>query len=342
MGSSRVMHGYGANVPDWGKMKVCNVAVGGTSIAEQRDIFDWVLRQRSVKMVVFYLDFHTFNAARGSNGDFAQSRFNRDRSRLTYFGWGLTSWDATKGSFRALGRPLTYFDTIKVPLTQVHANRIELFRFFNNPHLYTGWTGDPETMGVLQSMIADAVRARMRPQIVIPSVHALLLETERMTSTWEQNQAWKRALVELVDNRFKGRVPIWDFSNYHQYSEDPMPIEQGDPQSTWWIDVSHQSAQLGWMTMARTLYDEIPEAVVKTGVPGVGQWDERSDADRDAWVAAHPEQIAWLHNYAEELRAQPTVTYDPENDALEPGEFIPDVPGADGMEQQIERSLRLQ
>jgi hypothetical protein len=358
MGSSRVMHGFGADVPNWGKMKVCNTAVGGTSIAEQRDILDWVLKQRSVRFVVFYLDFHTFNEARGANGDFAQSRFNDERTRLTYFLWGLTSWDAAKASFRALGHPLPYVDTQSQPLSQTHANRIELFRFFKNPHLYTGWTGDPETMETLASMLADTNRARMRSMVVIPPVHAMLLETEHLTGTWEMNQAWKKELVHLLDKRFKGRIPLWDFSTYHPYATEEMPLSPGDPPVPWWIDVSHQSAQQGWMSMARIIFDESPDAVRATGIPGVGEWDPRfgvrltpdnidahlaqADADHAAWVAEHPEQIAWMLSWARELEAMPEAEYDPANDALQPGEFVPELPGDPGGGQQIQRAGRLE
>jgi hypothetical protein len=317
MGSSRVVHGFGPHMPRWGSRNVCNGALAGTSIQEQRQVFDFVLRQREVRQVVLFIDFHMFHASRGTHGDFAQSRFNPNRSRLAHLLWATTSLDATTTSFRILGHPLTWLDDLHPPVGQLKANRTELYRFFKNPKLYLGWQGDPETMGILLSMLDDADRANIKVTLVIPPVHAILLETEAMTGVWDSVKTWKRALVEHTATRRKP-VAVWDFSTYSEPVVTPMPLRWEDPLNPWWIDVSHQSMQLGWMTMNR-----ISEATLDDG----GEWDEdfgvlltpdnleahleRVDDERLDWRFEHADQLAWLEAYAKQLQESDDPTIAP-------------------------------
>jgi hypothetical protein len=318
MGSSRTMHGYGYDVPDWGGKTVCNAAVGGTSVWEQVEIFDRVRSLRRPKFAVFFADFHIFNPARGSNGDFAQSRFNDDRSLLTYYLWALTSLDAAKASAEVMGHPLGK-PSARIPRTQLAGNRLEIYRFLENPHLYTGWTGDDETMNAYMDMVQSALRDGMRAVVVIPPIHALLMEAEARTGRTEAEHAWKRRLTLEVAERFGDRVQLWDFSTYHKFATDPMPVGADSPSSPWWVDVSHQSGRLGWLVMARLIFEEDPELVRSSGNPDVETWDARFgvrltpqtvegvlaqvDADRQAWRLAQPDQVAWLEAWAGELDA---------------------------------------
>ncbi|HMV67759.1 MAG TPA: hypothetical protein PKA64_13000 [Myxococcota bacterium] len=313
LGSSRTMHGYGPEIPKWGNREVCNGALGGTSIHEIRDVFDWVLKQPPVRYVILFADFQLFYDARGVNGDFAQSRFNADRTRLTYYLWGATSLDATHASLVQYGLEEGY----KLPGTQLRADKVELYRFIKNPHLYTGWTGDEETIQVLDSMLDDAQRRGIRMMLVIPSVHAMLLQTEYETGRWERALEWRKRLVELLAARRGREVELWDFCTFHEASMSAMQLHRDDPPSPWFVDISHQSGQLGWATMQR---------IVEATEGGDTPWEEtfgvkltpenidahlaRLEADRVRYVEAHPEQLAWLEAAKAEIDTWPAPDED--------------------------------
>lgn len=334
LGSSRVVHGFGPHLPKWGNRTACNGAVAGTGIQEQRAIFDFVLKQRDVRTVMLYLDFHLFHSDRSTKGDFDQSRFNADRTRLAYNLWATTSLDAFRSGMRVIGQPLPWLDADQPPpVGQLRANKIELLRFLRNEKLYGGWQGDKETMDILRSMLADADRKGIRTFIVIPPVHAMLLETEQMTGVWKANKAWKRELVKVAGEARRD-VQVWDFSTYSAPVMSPMPLVWEDPLNPWWVDVSHQSRQLGFMTL-----DRIADA--EAGVDE-GKWDRdfgvlltpdnlerhlsRVDRGREAWREAYPDQLAWLEAEAQALLSA-EISDDVDMNAVEPGQFRPDLPG---------------
>lgn len=313
LGSSRTMHGYGPELPKWGNREVCNGALGGTSIHEIREEFDWVLRQPTVRHVVLFADFQLFYDARGVNGDFNQSRLNDDRTRLTYYLWGLTSLDATNASLVQVGLA----DGYKMPGSQLRANKVELYRFIKNPHLYTGWTGDEATIEVLESMLNDAQRRGIRMLLVIPSIHAMLMETEHKTGRWERALAWRKRLVELLADRRGREVELWDFCTFHEASTSDMQLGRDDPPSPWFVDISHQSGQLGWATMQRIVEateggDTVWEETfgVKLTPENIDAHLARLNADRERYVREHPEQLAWLEAAAAEIGRWP----DPDED----------------------------
>lgn len=308
LGSSRTMHGYGPELPQWGNREVCNGALGGTSIHEIREVFDWVLKQPTVRNVVLFADFQIFYDARGVNGDFAQSRFNDDRTRLTYYLWGLTSLDATNASLVQYGLA----DGYKMPGSQLRANKVELYRFIKNPHLYTGWTGDEETIAVLRSMLDDAQRRRIHLMLVIPSIHAMLLQTEYETGRWERALAWRKRIVELLAERRGREVQFWDFCTFHEASMSAMQLRYSDPPTPWFVDISHQSGQLGWATMQRIVEATEGGDTVWEETFGVMLTPENIDAhlarletDRQRYVETHPEQLEWLRAATEEINGWP-------------------------------------
>jgi hypothetical protein len=331
LGSSRAMHGFGPTLPKWGKRKVCNGAIGGTSMAEQREVFDWVLKQRRIRSVVLFIDFHMFHDDRGVNADFAQSRFNGDRSRVAYLAWALTSFDALKSSMRMLGRPLPFLDPIRGPVGPVRGNKTELYRFLRNPKLFLGWNGPEQSMAHLETILDDAEAANIQVILVIPPVHAMLLETMHLTGVWDINKDWRRRLATLTSHRMGNAVPLWDFSTFHTPSTSDMPLSRADPVNPWWIDVSHQSSQLGWLTLARIrdaqsgqVGDWKEDFGVQLSLDNIDKHLKRLDRGRRKWVRDSPAQAKWLHDYAKVLLDAPVQDYDERAEAAEPGSFVPE------------------
>lgn len=331
LGSSRTMHGFGADMPKWGKYDVCNGALGGTSIHELREVFDWVERQRSIRYAIFFTDFQLFLNERGVNGDFAMSRFNDDRTLLAYDMWGLTSLDASRASLVQLGLAEGY----QFPPSQLRANHVELYRFLKNPHLYTGWTGDDEPIDTLRSMLDDAMKRKIHTLMVIPSIHALLLQTEHITGRWEMEMAWRRRLVAMLAERRGPKVQLWDFSTFHEWATGDMPTERSQPPNEYWVDVSHQSMKLGWSTMSRIVdatngnKETWPDQFGVMLTPeNIEAHIARLTADREAYAASHPEQIAWLEATAAEILTWPS----PDGAETDVGGFDLSLPSDGGAE----------
>lgn len=331
LGSSRAMHGFGPELPRWGNRKACNGALGGTSMVEQRAVFDWVLKQPRIRNVLLFVDFHMFHDDRGYNADFPQSRFNPDRSRLTYLLWAATSLDAVRSGFRMTGNPIMPIENIRGPVGPVRGNKTELYRFLRNPSLFLGWSGPDASIDILETMLDDAEAAGIQVVVVIPPIHAMLLETMHLTGVWEINQEWRRSLTELTAHRMGRAVPLWDFSTFHTPATSPMPLSRTDPVNPWWIDVSHQSMELGTLTMERIRdaytgsgKDWYEDFGVLLTLDNIDEHLRRLERGRKAWKRDNPEQAQWLYDYADELAAQAWRGYDDRAEAAEPGTFVPE------------------
>lgn len=335
LGSSRVMHGFGPKVPRWGGKKTCNGSVGGTSMHELYEVWNLVKKQRSVKFAIVFIDFHMFHDERGVNADFAQSLFNTDRSALTYHAWALTSLDAMKFSSRVLGKPVPMLDNVRGFTSGVRANRIELYRFLKNERIFLDYESSEKSIALLDDLITDAIERRIQLLVVIPPVHAMVLESMHRTGVWEANKQWRRDLVSMLDARMDREVPLWDFASYHGPSMAPMPLSAREPAHPFWIDVSHQSQQLGFMTIAR-----VRDAYSKTESvwePGFGillkpdniePYLEQFDHGRDKWRRDNPMQAQWFDDYAAKL------------DEVEQDPDAPGIPEA-GVDGAIGADMRL-
>ncbi len=310
LGSSRVMHGFGPEMPRWGNRKVCNGSVGGTSMVELAEVFDWTVKQPTVQFAIIFLDFHMFHDDRGVNADFAQSRFNDLRTPMTYYSWALTSLDSVKFGARITGNPIRGLDDVHGPVRPSRANRTELYRFLRNKSLFLDWAGSERSVELLEEILDEAMQANVQILLVIPPVHAMVLESMHLASVWEANKQWRRDMVDLLAERAATQpVPLWDFASYHAPARVPMPINPADPVHPYWIDVSHQSRKLGFMTIAR-----IRDAYTgKTEVweEGFGllltpdnleRYLRKLDQGRERWLEEQPDQVTWLYEYAEQLR----------------------------------------
>jgi hypothetical protein len=340
LGSSRVMHGFGPKVPRWGGRKTCNGSVGGTSMHELIHVWNLAKDEPKVKFAIVFLDFHMFHDGRGVNADFAQSRFNPERSGLTYHSWALTSLDAIKYSARMLGRPIPVLDPIRSPVSPVRANRIELYRFLKNGKIFQDYEGPDKSLALLEQVLDDASDRNIQVLLVIPPVHVMVLEAMHRTGVWDDNKHWRRELVRMLDQRLDREIPLWDFASYHGPSMARMPETVREPAHPYWIDVSHQSQQLGFMTVTR-----IRDAYSGTdGVwePGFGilltpdnleAHLRQLDKGRKRWRRDNPEQADWFDRFADHLDG---IEIDPDaGDIPEAGVdgdigFDVDLPGLEG------------
>lgn len=96
----------------------------------------------------------------------------------------------------------------------------------------------------------------IRLYLVIYPYHAHLLEIFRLTGHWPSFEAWKRAVLNIVQEEAVASssppVPLWDFSQFNPYTEEPIP-SQGDRKATmkWYWEAGHFKRELGHLVLDR-------------------------------------------------------------------------------------------
>jgi hypothetical protein len=296
LGSSRVVFGFGTDMPNWGKWRLCNGALGGTSIAEQKTVVEFITTKTNLKGILLFVDLHMFHDGRMYNHDWAQSRLNPERNRLNYLAWGLTSLDAIEWSTKLRGIWLPIFDKPKPEHTSSMETRGMVKTTLLRANMYRLFEGPDKTRALFVEILDEAQAAGLKVMVAIPAEHALQIEMLKTANLWDVNKEWKRFLTQET---FKRGIPLWDFETYHSPAKSPLPMLPTDKPTPWWSDLSHQSKLLGDNTLER-----IQESVAgKSGTfepnfgvvltPDTIEADlAQMDTDRLAWRAANPGQIA--------------------------------------------------
>jgi len=113
-------------------------------------------------------------------------------------------------------------------------------------------------MALLRSLLQYAQSQGITLDLVIPPYHAHYYEIVDATGLWPRFEAWKAALVQVVDEhrRREGavRVTLWDFASYDPYTTEPVPRE-GDRRTLmqWFWEPVHFRKPLGDLMLARML-----------------------------------------------------------------------------------------
>ncbi len=329
VGSSRVVFGYGTKQPRIGRKRLCNGALGGTSMKEIGHVWDFIRRDTDIPMLLLFVDLHMFHDARGTNHDYEQSRFNPNRTWLSYHLWALTSFQGFEFSTKMLGVQLPIFRPMMPMRSSSMETRGMIKTTLLQSDMYRNWEGPVTTMATFRRILDEAKRDHVQVAVIIPAVHAMELETTHTAGLWEVNKNWKRALTQATYER---GVPLWDFATYHSPALSVLPTTVLEPPNPWWADMSHQSQLLGKLTMERIL-DALDG---KTGgwEPGFGRSLKpdnieahlaEMDEGRERWRDAHPEQAAWFEKVLGNIgEVDPTVWDDLEaNRRRAAGEAVP-------------------
>jgi hypothetical protein len=107
----------------------------------------------------------------------------------------------------------------------------------------------------LAQVIDIAVDHNCKVVLFIDPYHARYLDMLHDLGLWSGFEAWKRALLEVVDQRTAGRgdiVQIFDFSGYNDISTERVP-PRGDRSTTmqWYWEPGHFKSALGSRIIAR-------------------------------------------------------------------------------------------
>jgi hypothetical protein len=321
VGSSRVVFGYGTKLPRFGGFKACNGALGGTSIRELKDVFDFIVDDTDIQGIVFFVDLHMFHDGRAFNHDFPQSRFNTARTPISYYAWTATSFDALGLAVQLskLDRRFPALTRLVEPPKPMRASSAETRGMIRTtmlrPAMYRRFEGPKESLALFDEMLDEAQAKGIKLVVVLPAAHAMQFEAEYVSGLWETNKTWRRFLVAETAER---GIPLWDFATYHAAATSRLPLTPNDKPNPRWTDMSHQSQLLGEETLER----------VRDAMQGrQGGWDPQFgvrltpenieahlaalDAGRLAWREKQPEQAAWFDAVVDEMRRDdPEATHD--------------------------------
>jgi hypothetical protein len=154
--------------------------------------------------------------------------------------------------------------------------------------------------------VQDLAAARGIPvQFVIYPYHAHTLELFRAAGLWPLFEEWKRVLVtRLPDEAKAGRCALWDFSGYHRYATEPVPVGGDTRDMQWYWEGGHFKAALGERMLERVVgasADDpsfgtcLSRANVEAAIAGIR-------ASRTAYVAADPSGVASMAELFEASR----------------------------------------
>lgn len=282
LGSSRALLGLNPANPLLQGQRTYNAALEATNIREMRRMAEHALvgSQGELRSLVVGLDFFTFNARLPNHPSFQDERFYRPKqppwqNQLLYRGRqfkDLLSFDQTVASIQVLSQSL--FRTPQQEVLQASGwlampadftQRLLATGGFRQPFLretnsflngsyknfaYEDAKGQVNALDEYRQLLDLAYRNRLDTKLFISPMHTWLCEGLDAIGLWPRFQAWKTALVQLnvATARRYGRspYPIWDFSCYNRYTNEPVP-PLGDTKTPmrWYWDVSHYQARLG-------------------------------------------------------------------------------------------------
>ncbi len=316
VGTSRVEFGLPVSHSVYGRGRVYNLGLEGTSLPELLAVLDFAIRQHCPEQVVFGIDFFLFSDVRAARPDFENSRFNSHLNIVEYHLRNLLDWDATARSWSLVERVKHHkppqaanlgFVPKKVPLGMsqrtVFERRIQ--DFLVNPETYGAYHYSPARLKEFREMVRLCQSHNIDLKIFIPPVHTLQLETIRVAGLWPTFEQWKRDAVHIVAEETAGRAtPLWDFTGFKgEVAEEVPPSGDQTTRMKWYIDSSHFTPALGQVVLDR-MFPQAPLAGHATdlGVPlapaNVEEHLERMRGDREAYAAAHPNEIEWLRQLA--------------------------------------------
>ena len=311
---------------------VLNLALGAASVGQMRELLTHANATSHLRMAVIGLDMESFlddgrpdfdAAALRGNPESEPEALTRLRIEVSQkaFAASLARWIATaarrepsmgeqtvdspsRGGISAAD--LRDFDGQRgIIWASEFANFHGRLRYlFPRAEDGTTWSSDPRRAaamsdfhGLLKYARAEGIELRM----FISPVHARYLEWYRRVGWWPLFEAWKRALVNAIDDEAKaaGSVPftIWDFSGFHPLALEPVP-RIGDQATLmrWYRDTSHYSPEMGSLILARILGETPPDVSLlpddRLSRSTIDRQLAETRAGADRYRAEHPGEAA--------------------------------------------------
>jgi hypothetical protein len=124
-------------------------------------------------------------------------------------------------------------------------------RFFNpglSIHNIDLWSLEFEA---IKQAIKLAVDKNISLTVFINPYHYTYLEIIRKAGYWDEFELFKKSLRDTVKQYGKGKVTLWDFALYSNYTVTLEPKRKDDTQETHWFwEPSHYKAELGELMLS--------------------------------------------------------------------------------------------
>lgn len=291
LGTSRVDIGFDPDHPAWppADRPVYNYGVPEASILNLESQLRHAVRAGPVQRALVGLEFHDFLRARldparplseiehrfvafGQGGtartlQLAQDRFVAAMTLKALLDSGFTvaaQFAPRSGDLGALGltseapyAALAAKDGMHLLFRQKDLQLLQARR-----HAAEVLAGHPANdfaeLALLRSLLQYAQANGIALDLVIPPYHAHYFEIVDATGLWPRFEAWKAALVDLVEEHRRRagavRVTLWDFASYDPYTTEAVPRD-GDRRTLmqWFWEPVHFRKPLGDLMLARML-----------------------------------------------------------------------------------------
>lgn len=330
IGSSRGVYGFGTRTIERNGQRICNGSLGGTSMRELREVARFAAVSSPATHLVVLADMALFHDGRGMMHDFAQSRFNTQRTPTTFALWSLTSLSAIEDSFATLGWRSPFFDPPPEQQSAVQRNRRTVKVTLGLPRILRAFEGPDLTLDLLREVLDEAKARGTRVTLVLPAMHAMEFELYDTAGMWTQHKRWRLWLVQEAEAR---GIEVWDFATYHPPARTPLPLTADAPPNPWFVDITHQSMLLGGLTLERLfpLPDEHaawdPRFGVQVTLANVADHLHDLDRGRAEWHAEQPQDLAWYEDVVRDVIARdPTIPADLARAAATMGSKLPPLP----------------
>ncbi|NWG39407.1 MAG: hypothetical protein HXY27_05515 [Hydrogenophilaceae bacterium] len=317
LGNSRAEVGFDPEDGAWPQQlkPVYNLALPGTGVRVERRLFEHAIYNRQVKSVLLGVDFMDFLMSADAvipEPDWARRLLVAANGKPNGTRWlhMLQDGAVTLASLDAL---IHSFDTIRqkgksgvAQLTPAGFNPMHdyeviaqdegyynLFRQrdvenlrayqLRPKNLYLKGTASSPAFDDLSRILRGARDHGIQVQVVIYPYHAHLLEIFRLTGFWELFEDWKRGLVQRVTLEGRGHAVLWDFSGYHAYAREAIPLPSDrKTQVKWYWEAGHFKKELGSEILKRLAGKGDPSFGVVLTPENIEQQLEliRQDGDR--------------------------------------------------------------
>jgi hypothetical protein len=280
IGSSRSEIGLDPGHPAWSPdvRPVFNLAVGGATVGEVRQLFEFACRCQPPVQVVLGVDLFMFNARRGGaeqpppttgNGLRRVAETIFSTSALAASAETLWKQDPIKyPGYLPNGQIVWTYDLAKVRRYGLHQAFVRNVRkyyanhYFPPPHRSFSLVpeeGQTSPFAEFSRILELARRYDVDLRLFISPVHAWQLLAIDAAALWPSFEVWKSELVVRLEQDRQahpgGRAfPLWDFSGFNPVTTEAIP-PPGDTTTLmrYYWESSHYRKEAGDLVLSRVL-----------------------------------------------------------------------------------------
>jgi len=282
LGNSRAEVGFDPANPNWPEdwRPVFNAGLPGSGIATARQFLAQAKQAGEPRVIVIGLEFLDFLIDERATALPAQASTLKPRAAATKFRAyrdalfssgalvdSLLTWAAQRESHPTSLTGLGFNPMLDYSELATREGYAMLFdqkdRENARNYLRPGWrivdsssvtSADWEE---LRALLREAVSQNRSVHVVFYPYHAHILELFDLAGLWPLFEQWKRMSVQFVEqarNDFEGRVFLWDFATFNDYTTEEAPeYRTVKREMRWYWEAGHFKRELGDRMIERLL-----------------------------------------------------------------------------------------